>query len=424
MRSAPSHPTDPQTAEAQAALSSLGRETHARVLAMVARRFGDIDLAEDATQEAYARALVAWSSAGVPDSPEAWLKVTAKNVALDLLRREATLLRKLPELTTQAQIAQQTPVLSSVDDRLSLLFACAHPALSAADQVALTLRYVAGISTADIAHALFITVPTLQQRIVRAKQRIRKQAITFAAPDESDLRSRIAVVLKAIYLIFAAGYTCSSGSKHTSVELTTEALSLSKLLHSAYPGAETKGLLALLTLLVAKGDSRTDESGQPVPLQRQDRTLWDRHMIQEGITLAEQASAMPGAGVYTMQAAIAALHAESESFETTDWHQITLLYAMLIEHDPRSPLLRLGYVIAKGRWRGLRDGLALLNELEGDPEISKLREYHFARAVTCKELGLITDAKKHFQTVVKVPGNNAELSYLTAEISALLQALD
>src|SRR5699024_10748989 len=355
-------------AQARAAVATVDRDARARILATLARRFGDLDLAEDMLQEALAQALHSWPTSGVPDSPEAWLQATARRKALDAVRRENVLAQKLARLRVEderapspvgfADPAEHTGGLDPVpDDRLGLFFASAHPVLRAEDRVALTLRFVAGLTTAEVAHALLVPVATMQQRLVRAKKRIRTLRVPFEVPRREELTDRLAGVQRVVYLLYAEGFARTTGSVHVREDLTTEAVRLTRVLHHLMPrSAEVTGLLGLLLLTEARRPARTDTDGRPVPLPEQDRTRWDQHLVTEGIALAERAAGTRGAGTYAIQASIAAVHAEAATYAATDWAQIAVLYGMLEAHDP-GPVVRLGRAVALSRVRGPEVGL-------------------------------------------------------------------
>ncbi|MGO1544233.1 MAG: RNA polymerase sigma factor [Gulosibacter sp.] len=422
----------PPNRDAKLALAALDRDTWGRILAMLARRFGDLDLAEDVTQEAYIQALKTWPHTGVPDSPEAWLKTTAKRKALDIVRREATLARKLADLRIEEERA---PIPASLrdpanavvdaerpqlpDDRLELFFVCAHPTLSLEDRVALTLRFVAGLSSAEVAHALLVPVPTMQQRIVRAKKRIRTIGIPFEVPRGSEVPSRLTGVLRVIYLLYAEGFARLTGDVHVRDDLTAEALRLARVLRSFLPGsAEATGLLALLLLTEARRPARLDAEGHPVPLADQDRCRWDREQLTEGLALAESAAGSPGADTYAIQAAIAAVHAEGPTMETTDWEQIAVLYRLLEEREP-GPIVRLGRAVALGRFLGPIEGLKRIDALAADPVLASYRSFHTARAVTLSELDRRAEAAEAYRLALSLPGNVAEDAFITSTLAGL-----
>lgn len=268
--------------EVRRVVAAIDQDVRARVLGSLARRFGDLDLAEDMLQEALAQALRTWPERGVPAVPEAWLHTTAKRKALDVVRREAVLARKLAELRIQEERHETAPAGAVPDDRLGLFFACCHPVLAPEDRVALTLRFLAGLSTAEVAHALLVPVPTMQQRIVRAKKRIRTLGVTFESPRPEELPARLRGVQRVIYLLYAEGFARSAGSEHIRDDLTTEAIRLARVLRELMPSTtEVIGLLALLVLTEARRPARTGPDGQPVPLSDQQRTLWRADLVRK-----------------------------------------------------------------------------------------------------------------------------------------------
>lgn len=401
-------------------------------MATVARWFGDLDLAEDVVQDALAQALHTWPETGVPDSPEAWLKTTAKRKALDTVRRESVLAQKLARLRIEeertptprefadpAEHASEPGAAPVADDLLGLFFACAHPTLTAPDRVALTLRFVAGLTTGEVAHALLVPVSAMQQRIVRAKKRIRTLGIPFGVPRAEDLPERLAGVQRVIYLMFAEGFARSAGTAHLREDLTAEAIRLARVLHGLMPeNPEATGLLSLLLLTDARRPARTDDDGRPVPLATQDRTRWDRVLTAEGIALAERAARAAQPGPYAIQAAIAAVHAESPGFDETDWAQIAVLYELLDRHEP-GPVVSLGRAVALGRVQGPASGLRHLDTLAEDPALIRFRPFHIARAVTLEELGDQKAAADSYRRALELPGNRAEDDFLAATLAGL-----
>lgn len=409
------------------AVSGIDRDVRARVLATLTRKFGDLDLAEDAVQDAIAQALTTWPRSGVPDSPEAWLTTTAKRKALDVVRRESVLADKLARLHAETERAPapagfadpaDAPPPQLPDERLGMFFACTHPVLRTEDRIALTLRFVAGLTTAEVAHALLIGVPTAQQRIVRAKKRIGALGVPFTPPRDGDLPARLGGVLRVVYLMFSEGFARSSGDAHIRDDLTGEAITLARTLRSLLPRAETTGLLALLLLTQARRPARLDGNGRPVPLGDQDRRLWDRSLTDEGIALAENAAAQTDAGPYTIQAAIAAVHAEAPTATETDWAQIAVLYRLLEAHDP-GPVVRVGRAVAVGRAYGPARGIAMLDELRSDPQLDRFRPFHIARALTLSELGDDIGAADAYRRALDLPGNEAEDDYLADALAGL-----
>ncbi|GAA4928019.1 RNA polymerase sigma factor [Nesterenkonia rhizosphaerae] len=353
----------------RSALESISVEGRSRILASLARRFSDLDLAEEMLQEAMVQALRTWGRDGVPVVPEAWLTTVAARRGMDMLRQDQARARMIPRLGVlqerepaaateldPAQVLDDEPAVT--DERLGLFFACAHPLLKPEEQVALTLRFLAGLSTAEVAHGLLVPVATMQQRIVRAKRRIRSLGISFEIPTRQMLPERLGAVQRVVYLLFAEGFARSAGGSHIQDDLTEEAVRLARLLRALMPGsAEATGLLGLLLLTQARRPARTDTTGRPVPLADQDRSLWDLKLLSEGLELAERAARAPGAGRYAIQAAIAAVHAEAADLSSTDWPQIVVLYRMLESYEP-TPVVWLGRAVAIGRARGLDEGLS------------------------------------------------------------------
>ncbi|OLT55900.1 RNA polymerase subunit sigma-24 [Corynebacterium sp. CNJ-954] len=409
---------------------ALDAETRARLIATLARRFGDIDLAEDSLHEAVLQAMRTWPESGEPDSPVAWLTTVAKRKALDVVRREDVLARKIAELhIEQGRPAGDDPVGDAVgegkadrDDRLAMLVACSHPALTPSDRVAMTLRFAAGRDTRVVADLLLLPVSTLQQRIVRAKKRIRALGISFAVPDGDVLAERLDSVLKVIYLIYTDGFARSTGQDHVQDDLTAEALRLARLVQRLEPdSAEATGLLALLLLTEARRPARLTFDGLPVPLEHQDRTRWDGPLKAEGLILAERAAGMPGARTYAIQAAIAAVHAEALTFADTDWRQIAVLYRLLGKYES-GPAVQLATVVAVGRTEGPRRGSELLGELAGERAFDDYRPFHVARAVTYRELGDHRSAAAAYRRALELPGNDAEDLVLADMLSEVTRA--
>ncbi|MGB6244984.1 RNA polymerase sigma factor [Gordonia sp. (in: high G+C Gram-positive bacteria)] len=415
---------------ARRAVAAVDRDARTLLLARLTRYFGDLDLAEDAMQEALAQALVTWPTSGVPTSPAAWLTTTAKRKGLDVVRREKMLADKLARLQLAAErehrsdhhadpadLAEQPPLS---DERLGMFFACTHPVLSAEDRIALTLRFVAGLTTVEVAHALLIPTATMQQRIVRAKRRIATLGVPFTAPAPGDLPARAPGVLRVIYLLYAEGFARSAGPAHVRDDLTAEAVRLARLLHRLLPRAETVGLLALLLLTEARRPARLGADSRPVPLSEQDRSRWDAALRAEGLHLAERAAGSPGAGPYAIQAAIAAVHAEADDADGTDWSQIAVLYRMLQAVDP-GPVVELGRAVAVGRALGPSHGLRLLDDLASNTAMIRYRPFHIARALTLVELGDAAAAAHAYREALALPGNRAEDDYLAASLADVEQ---
>nr|WP_221247322.1 DUF6596 domain-containing protein [Gordonia humi] len=394
-------------------MAAVDHDGRSRLLATLTRQFGDLDLAEDALQDALAQALVSWPESGVPRSPVAWLTTTARRKALDVVRRDAVLATKLARLRDEASRAPNPSGGEEAvpDDRLGMFFACTHPVLRPEDRIALMLRFVGGLSTVEVAHALLTPTATVQQRIVRAKKRIRALGVPFTPPRTDDLPDRIDGVLRVVYLLFSEGFARSTGRAHVDDDLTAEAVRLARLLHRLLPTAETTGLLALLLLTQARRPARTTADGIPVPLADQDRSRWIGDLIVEGLALAESAAGSRGAGPYAIQASIAAVHAEARTADDTDWSQIAVLYRLLQDHDP-GPVVRVGRAVAVGRAFGPHRGLDLLDALREEPALARYRPFHIARAITLAEVGDSDGAAAAYRRALELPGNTAEDDFL------------
>lgn len=352
------------------------RELAPQVLGALARRYSDFAAAEDAVQEALLIATTRWPLDGVPDNPRAWLIQVAARRITDLLRteaarrrRETTLVAETPEdeLLAPAPDSEHEP---EKDDTLLLLFMCCHPALTRTSAIALTLRAVAGLTTGEIAHAFLVPEATMAQRISRAKQLIKKSGVGFHMPSPSERDERLQAVLHVLYLIFNEGYAASGGDSLQRVDLSSEAIRLSRAVHALLPAdGETAGLLALMLLTDARRRARTGSDGEIIPLDEQDRTLWDREAIEEGVALVSRALSRGAVGAYQLQAAIAACHDEAAHAEATDWPQISALYGLL-QHMSDNPMLTLNRAVAVAMVHGPRAGLELLATLDKDPRMA------------------------------------------------------
>ncbi|WP_166971056.1 RNA polymerase sigma factor [Brevibacterium atlanticum] len=412
-------------------LSAIGEEDYGRLLAALVTRFRDFDLAEEALHDAVLRAVETWPGRGVPERPQAWLMATAKNRAIDLIRSDDVRTRHLARLRIEDELrsgdhddhaerlGEEMDAADLPDERLGLFFTCSHPTLREDERIVLILRFLSGLTTAEVAAGFLIETATMQQRIVRAKQRILKTGIPFGRPAPAEVGDRLPGVLRVLYLIFTQGINATAGHAHTRVDLQHEAIRLTRLLVGYLPEhTEARGLLALLLLTRARETARVTPDGRPVPLAEQDRSLWDSRLIAEGTGLVDAAAGEPGAGTFTIQAAIAALHADALRFADTDWEQILVLYRMLSDIDP-SPVVALNTAIALGQVSGPKAALRALDELAGDPQLLRYRPFHIARAITLDELGRPAEAENAYAAGLECPGNDAESEYITARITDL-----
>jgi RNA polymerase sigma-70 factor, ECF subfamily len=390
-----------------------------RVLATLIRLLGDFDLAEEAMQEAFTAAVEKWPAEGVPRNPRAWLVSTGRFKAIDSLRRRARFDASLQPLAAQLGDGVSPPPdvadESVEDDRLRLIFTCCHPALPADAQVALTLREVCGLSTEEIARAFLTPAPTLAQRIVRAKGKIKAARIPYQVPARADLPERLASVLHVVYLVFNEGYSASSGSSLTRHDLSAEAIRLGRLLVELLPEAEAMGLLALMLLHESRRESRTSADGELVLLDDQDRATWNRELIAEGVALVDRAMRSRQFGPYTLQAAIAAVHAEAPSPTATDWNEIVGLYDVLLRAGP-SPVIELNRAAAVAMRDGPAVGLTLIDHILERGELQDYSPAHAARAELCRRLGRTADAAGSYRRALELTRQEPQRRFIEARL--------
>ena len=393
------------------------------VLATLIRLLGDFDIAEEALHDAFRAALEQWPRDGVPANPRAWLVSTGRFKAIDAIRRR-TRFEPLPDDIDRRLVVADTddPEAwndeSIKDDRLRLIFTCCHPALSADAQVAMTLREVCGLTTEEVAHAFLSSPPTVAQRIVRAKAKIRNARIPYEVPSAADLPDRLDAVLRVVYLVFNEGYSASSGAALTRHDLSSEAISLGRLLVELLPEPEALGLLALMLLHDSRRAARTSPSGDLILLEHQDRSLWNRDYIKEGSALVERALAARQVGPYTIQAAIAAVHANAPNTAATDWAQIVALYDLLARAEP-SPVVELNRAVAVAMRDGPSAGLALIDAILGRGDLSDYHLAHAARADLCRRLGRGAEARASYERALSLTAQEPERRFLERRLAEL-----
>ncbi|QDU93935.1 RNA polymerase sigma factor [Lignipirellula cremea] len=392
-----------------------------RVFATLIRFFGDFDLAEEAMHEAFAAALEQWSRDGAPAKPRAWLVSTGRFKAIDIIRRRRRFDASLEQLALQLETTTEPDEPSDhevEDDRLRLIFTCCHPALPPEGQIALTLREVCGLTTEEIASAFLISPATLAQRIVRAKSKIRSAAIPYQVPSAADLPDRIDAVLSVIYLVFNEGYSASSGDAVTRGELSEEAIRLGRLLVNLLPDPEAMGLLALMLLQESRRLARSTPEGDLILLEDQDRSLWNREQISAGVALVERAIATENFGAYTVQAAIAAVHALAPRPEATDWVQIVAWYEMLAQAEP-TPVVELNRAVAVAMRDGPAAGLALVDGILDRGDLAEYHLAHAARGELCRRLEKFDDARTSYQRALQLARQEPERRFLEKRLAEL-----
>jgi RNA polymerase sigma-70 factor, ECF subfamily len=417
------HSTDNSTARIRELLDSLYRVDSGRIRATLIRMLRDFDLAEEAMHEAFAAALSRWPESGVPDNPRPWLISTARFKAIDTLRRRARFDASQDELARHLQAQSSSAEGSNEpdnleDDRLRLIFTCCHPSLAAEARVALTLREVCGLTTEEIAKAFLTTPATLAQRIVRAKNKIREEKIPYEVPTPRELPERLGAVLQVVYLVFNEGYSAAAGTEVTRAELTGEAIRLGRLLAELRPEPEVIGLLALMLLQESRHAARKSPSGEMILLEKQDRSLWNREQIAEGVALLEQALGSRRFGPYTLQAAIAAVHAEAKSVGATDWRQIVALYDQLLQIQP-SPVVQLNRAVAIAMRDGPESGLAHIDAVLEQGELANYYLAHSARADMYRRLGRAAEARSAYEKALALTQQEPERQFLQERIRQL-----
>jgi RNA polymerase sigma-70 factor (ECF subfamily) len=419
------------SAEVRGALAEAHRRQWAFVLAATVRLAGDLDIAEECVQDAFVAALTSWTQRGIPANPGAWLTATARRRALDALRRDQTLRRKLPLLVGTdpatsdpldgAGEGEEADMSQLPDDRLRLIFTCCHPALAPEAQVALTLRLVCGLTTPEIARAFLVSEPTMAARITRAKKKIALARIPYRVPPAHELPDRLDAVLTVTHLLYTTGHTAPTGDQLVRADLVERSLDLARMLYTLMPDdREVRGLLALLLLTDARRVTRTAADGRLLLLEEQDRTRWDRQAIGEGRQLVDQALRRGRPGRFALQAAIAAVHAEAPSYADTDWPEVLGLYNLLLAVWP-SPVVALNRAVAVAMVQGPAAGLAALEEIADDPHLATYPYLAATRADLLRRLGRAQDAAQAYRTALTLANNAAEKDFLTrrlAEVAA------
>lgn len=409
-------------AAARAAVEEIYRNESRRVLATLIRLLGDFDLAEEALHEAFISAVEQWPRQGLPGNPRAWLVSAGRFKAIDVLRRRARFAQSQALIADELDAGDGSAIEIEEelleDDRLRLIFTCCHPALPPEAQIALTLREVCGLTTEEIARAFLTSAPTLAQRIVRAKNKIRDAKIPYEVPSREELPERLGTVLRVIYLVFNEGYAASSGESLTRHDLCGEAIRLARLVLQLLPEPEVQGLLALMLLHESRRPARSTPDGDLVLMEDQDRSRWDRSLIEEGCVQVEQALSSRHFGPYAVQAAISALHAEATTAEATDWPQIVGLYDVLLRMEP-SPVVHLNRAVAVAMRDGPAAGIALIDEIFATGALAQYQPAHAARGELCRRLGRYSEARESFRIALELTRQEPERRYLQRRLESL-----
>jgi len=412
----------PDIARVRAEIDALYRKDSRRIFATLIRLLGDFERAEEAMHEAFRAAMEKWPAEGLPQNPVSWLVSAGRFKSIDKQRRDARFEHLEDRPDVSESLADQTTAPDEQqlleDDRLRLVFTCCHPAIASDAQVALTLREVCGLSTEEIAAAFLTPAPTLAQRIVRAKNKIRDANIPYEVPAREDLPVRLDSVLRVLYLVYNEGYLASRGESATRADLSSEAIRLGRLVLELLPEPEVRGLLALMLLHESRREARADASGELILLDEQDRSLWKRELIEEGAALVRGALDARQVGPYALQAAIAAVHAEAPRPEDTDWREIVGLYDLLLAQHP-SPVVALNRAVAVAMRDGPEHGLAALDALLADGELDNYQLAHAARADFCRRLGRHAEARKAYARAIALTAQGPARRFLERRMAAL-----
>jgi RNA polymerase sigma-70 factor (ECF subfamily) len=411
----------PATDDTRSTVDAVYRTESRRVLATLIRLLGDFDLAEEALHEAFASAVEQWPREGVPANPRAWLVSAGRFKAIDVIRRRARFDASLEEIAGRLDRESRASALDEEgveDDRLRLIFTCCHPALAPESQVGLTLREVCGLTTEEIARAFLTSPATLAQRIVRAKAKIKSARIPYQIPSRADLPERLDAVLRVVYLVFNEGYSASSGESLTRADLSAEAIRLGRLLAELLPEPEAVGLLALMLLQESRREARSTKSGQIVLLEDQDRSLWNREQIAEGLALVTESLASRQFGSFTLQAAIASVHAQAQTAAETDWGQIVGIYDVLLQAEP-SPVVELNRAVAVAMRDGPQAGIELIDAILARGDLAEYHLTHAARADLCRRAGRISEARGSYERALALARQEPERQFLERRLAEL-----